>query len=202
MGIRKVSGPPYKSVMILEGLITTTDAAGGIHLAPMGPTVDGPDVRSFLLRPFPTSSTYKNLVRSGEGVLHVTDDVLLMAKAAVGHPVELSYRKAEKVAGYLLRDHCRAFEFRVTSTDASRERVHLTAEVVQGHRGREFFGFNRAKHAVLEAAILATRFHLLPADEIDGEFARLRKIVDKTAGPAEREAMAFLESVRAARATS
>jgi uncharacterized protein len=187
--------------MILEGLITTTDPLGQIHLAPMGPSVDGPEVRSFLLRPFPTSSTYKNLARSGEGVLHVTDDVLLMAKAAVGAPVELAYRKAEMVTGYILKDFCRAFEFRVTKADASRERV-LTAEVVLGHRGREFFGFNRAKHAVLEAAILATRLHLLPGDEIGREFRRLAAIVDKTAGPAEREAMAFLESVRAARATS
>jgi hypothetical protein len=53
-------------------------------------------------------------------------------------------------------------------------------------------GFNRAKHAVLEAAILATRTHLLPADQIRDEYARLQIIVDKTAGPREREAMALL----------
>ena len=70
------------------------------------------------------------------------------------------------------------------------------------HRGmrREFLGFNRARHAVLEAAILATRTHLLPADQIRAEFARLQVIVDKTAGPREREAMALLsEYVRTAR---
>src|SRR2546422_4374937 len=44
----------------------------------------------------------------------------------------------------------------------------------------------------LEAAILATRTHLLPADQIRAEFARLQVIVDKTAGPREREAMALL----------
>jgi hypothetical protein len=62
------------------------------------------------------------------------------------------------------------------------------------HRGvtREFMGFNRAKHAVLEAAILATRTHLIPAEQIRDEFARLQVIVDKTAGPREREAMALL----------
>jgi len=62
------------------------------------------------------------------------------------------------------------------------------------HRGvnREFMGFNRAKHAVLEAAILATRTHLLPADQIRDEYARLQIIVEKTAGPREREAMALL----------
>ena len=65
---------------------------------------------------------------------------------------------------------------------------------------REFLGFNRARHAVLEAAILATRTHLLPADQLRTEFARLQVIVDKTAGPRELEAMALLsEYVRTAR---
>ena len=64
--------------MILEGLVTTTDADGTPHLAPMGPT-RGRRLRSLLLRPFPTSNTYRNLVRHGEGVFHVTDDVLLIA---------------------------------------------------------------------------------------------------------------------------
>jgi hypothetical protein len=62
------------------------------------------------------------------------------------------------------------------------------------HRGtrREFNGYNRAKHAVLEAAIYATRLHLLPRDFIDSEMKRLQVIVDKTAGPHELEAMALL----------
>ena len=69
------------------------------------------------------------------------------------------------------------------------------------HRGfrREFLGFNRARHAVLEAAILATRVHMLPAEQIREEFARLQVIVDKTAGPREFEAMALLtEHIRRA----
>ena len=50
---------------------------------------------------------------------------------------------------------------------------------------------------VLEAAILATRTHLIPADQIREEFAKLQTIVDKTAGPREQEAMALLtEHVR------
>jgi hypothetical protein len=56
------------------------------------------------------------------------------------------------------------------------------------------FGFNRAKHAVLEAAILATRTHLIPPAEIEKEFERLRVIVNKTAGPQETEAFALLEA--------
>jgi uncharacterized protein len=58
---------------------------------------------------------------------------------------------------------------------------------------REFFGFNRAKHAVVEAAILATRTAFLPPEEIRGEFARLAVLVEKTGGPREHEAFEFLE---------
>jgi hypothetical protein len=45
---------------------------------------------------------------------------------------------------------------------------------------------------VLETAIYATRLHLLPRPFILEELARLQVIVDKTAGPAEFEAMALL----------
>jgi hypothetical protein len=74
-------------------------------------------------------------------------------------------------------------------------------EMAVVHHGmrREFIGFNRARHAVLEAAIYATRMHLLPRAFIESELARLQVIVDKTAGAHELEAMALLtEHVRSA----
>jgi|SRR5579883_905453 len=180
--------------MILEGLVTTTDPDGSPHLAPMGPRV-GPRMDRFTLRPFPTSTTYQNLVRAGEGVLHVTDDVLLLARAAVGPVVPFpAIRQAERVRGFVLTDACRSYEFKVKSIDPTGQRVTIEAEVVWAGTVREFFGFNRAKHAVLEAAILATRLHLVPRAEVEAEYRKLRVIVDKTGGPAEFEAMAFLET--------
>jgi hypothetical protein len=59
-------------------------------------------------------------------------------------------------------------------------------------RNRDFFGFNRGKHAVVEAAILATRVALLPKDSILAEFDRLRILVEKTGGQPEHEALALL----------
>ena len=188
--------------MILEGLVTTLDCDGSPHLAPMGPRVEA-DFRRFTLRPFPTSNTYRNLVRHREGVLHVTDDALLLAKAAIGAvgtfpPV----RPAERVRGVILADACRHFEFVVTSIDDSTERVTVEAEVVHSGRTRDFFGFNRAKHAVVEAAILATRLHIRPLAEVAAEFAKFRVIVGKTGGPDEHAAMDLLEAkLRDAEAT-
>jgi hypothetical protein len=181
--------------MVLEGLVTTRDAGGGPHLAPMGPHVPAADFDRFLLRPYPTSRTYHNLCTHAEGVLHVIDDVLLLAQAAIG-PVEPqpAYTPAAHVRGWVLADACRAYEFRVQSIDASQERVRIEAAVVHVHRLRDWFGFNRAKHAVLEAAILATRTAFLPAEQIAAEYARLAVIVDKTGGPQEHAAFDLLRT--------
>jgi hypothetical protein len=76
--------------------------------------------------------------------------------------------------------------------DDREERTTIEVEVVHGARQRDFFGFNRAKHAVVEAAILATRLHLIPAAEIAAEFRRLAILVEKTGGPLEHEAFQIL----------
>jgi hypothetical protein len=178
--------------MILEGIVTTVDADGRVNIAPMGPHVDAAMER-FVLRPFQTLRTYQNLKIRGEGVLHVSDDVLLLAKAAVGAVEPLPpLGPAHEVAGYVLQEACRYYEFRVERMDESQERVRIDARVVHTGRLRDFFGFNRAKHAVVEAAILATRAHLLARQDIESEFTRLSLLVEKTGGPREHEAFAFL----------
>ena len=177
--------------MILEGVVTTVSPDGAVNVAPMGPRVDEA-MRRFTLRPFNTSQTYLNLRAHGEGVLHITDDVLLIAQAAVGRLDPPPLVPATRVRGWTLADCCRWFEFRVISMDDRQERVTIEAEVVERGWVRDFFGFNRAKHAVLEAAILATRVAILPRAEIDADMKRLAVIVDKTAGPREKAAFQFL----------
>ena len=58
--------------------------------------------------------------------------------------------------------------------------------------GREFLGLNRARHAVLEASILASRARRLAPEHVSAELGRLQVLVDKTAGPREREAMDYV----------
>jgi uncharacterized protein len=187
--------------VILEGLVTTRSPQGAMHLAPMGPRVDA-EMRRFLLRPFPTSQTCRNLLAHPEGVLHVTDDALLLARAAIGAadpPPE--HRPASAVGGFVLTGACRAYEFRVHAVDDREERVRIDCEVVRAERLRDFFGFNRARHAVVEAAVLATRTHLLDLDEIEAEYRKLAVVVGKTGGPDERAAMDLLtEHLRRVRA--
>jgi hypothetical protein len=185
--------------VILEGIVTTLAADGAMNVAPMGPHLAVPyrldlGVR-FELKPYQTSTTYANLTACPEGVLHVHDDVLLLARAAVGQVIPLpATRTAVKVRGQVLSDSCRAYEFVIAERDDSGPRVRLVAEIVHAHQLREFFGFNRAKHAVVEAAILATRTAFLPREQIMAEYERLAVLVQKTGGEREMEAFTFLQT--------
>jgi uncharacterized protein len=178
--------------MILEGIVTTLNPDRSVNISPMGPQVDS-DMESFVLRPYQSSTTYRNLKRTGEGTLHVTDDVLLLAQAAVGQPDPLPPMiDAAAIDGVILADACRWYAFRVESVDDRNDRTEIIVRVVDHGTFRDFFGFNRAKHAVVEAAILATRISFLPAEEIKREFERLASPVNKTGGPREIEAFEFL----------
>lgn len=179
--------------MILEGIVTTQNADGGVNISPMGPLVDDSMTR-LVLRPYRTSKTYQNLKRSRSGILHVTDDVEMLARAAVNRfeqPPELL--ELDSSLGFVLAGACRWYAFRVRTLHDRTERTTIECDVVERGWLRDFFGFNRAKHAVIEAAILATRVALLPEEHIRNEMKRLSVLVDKTAGPQERRAFAFLD---------
>lgn len=185
--------------MIVEGIVTTRNVDGTVNIAPMGPVVSS-DWRRLELRPFSTANTCGNLLREKAGVFHVTDDCELLARAAIDQfaaPPALA--EIESFPIPRLADTCRWYTFRVASIDATGPRVRLECEVESFGKVRDFLGFNRAKHAVLEAAILATRTHLVTADFLRGEFDRLRVIVEKTAGDQERRGFAVLEEFVQAR---
>jgi uncharacterized protein len=185
--------------LILEGIVTTLNEDGTANISPMGPRVDEA-LGQFVLRPYRSSTTYRNLKRTGRGVFHVTDDVEMIAQAAVGdlHPLPGMFSVPE-VEGRILAGACRWYALQVAALDDRNEPAEIMCEVTAAGRLRDFFGFNRAKHAVLEAAILATRTEFLPAAEILLEFERLVVPVRKTGGPAEQRAFAFLHDYVRAR---
>jgi hypothetical protein len=72
-------------------------------------------------------------------------------------------------------------------------RPRFRCRIVHTAMHRAFMGFNRAQAAVLEAAILSTRLHMLPPEKIISEMSYLRIAVSKTAGTAEEEAWGWIE---------
>jgi hypothetical protein len=181
--------------VILETIVTTVAEDGAVNCAPMG-VEWGED--TIILKPFLETATYRNVLATRAAVVNLVDDVRVFARAAISNP-QYPTVPAVVIQGVVLADCCSWREVEVRSIDSTPPRSRIETAVV--HRGsrREFIGFNRARHAVLEAAIHVTRLHLLPRAFIDSELARLQVIVDKTAGPQEIEAMMLLtEHVRSA----
>ena len=181
------------AAVIIETIVTTVAGDGTVNCAPMG-VEWGTD--AIVLKPFLETVTYRNVLATGAAVVNLIDDVRVFARGAISNP-QYPTLPAVAVRGVVLADCCSWREVAVRSIDSTPPRSRIETAVV--HRGtrREFLGFNRARHAVIEAAIYVTRLHLLPREFIESELARLQVIVDKTAGAEEIEAMALLtEHVR------
>ncbi len=174
--------------MIIETIVTTMDPAGAINFAPMG--VEWGEER-IVLKPFLETTTYRNVTATGVAVINLTDDAMLFAQGAISSP-QFPWIPAAVVRGAVLEAACSWREIEVESIDSTPPRSRIVTRVRHTGARREFLGFNRARHAVLEAAILATRTHLLPREQIAEDLSRLQVIVDKTAGPREQDAMAML----------
>jgi uncharacterized protein len=181
--------------MIVETVTTTINPDGTVNCAAMG--VEWAD-EEIVIKPYRATRTLRNLRATGAAVVNLTDDILLFAQAALEDPHPPT-RPAAVVHGAVLADACSWREVTVGAIDGTGPRAHVATRVVGRGTGREFIGFNRACHGVLEASILASRARRLPAGEVRAELERLTVLVDKTAGPRERAAMdCVLAHVRAA----
>jgi hypothetical protein len=174
--------------MIVETVTTTRNPDGTVNCAAMG--VEWGE-QAIVIKPYAGTRTLRNLRATRAAVVNLTDDILLFAQAALDDPRPPT-RPAASVAGDVLADACSWREVAVEAIEDGGPRARVLTRVVDRGRGREFVGFNRACHAVLEASILASRVRRLPAEHIRDELARLAVLVDKTAGPREREAMDYV----------
>ena len=181
--------------MIIEGLLTTVRPDGSPHVAPMGPVVND-ELTQWTLRPFQSSSTFQYLTAVPHAIFHVVDDVLPVVQAALGQTVDLGY-SPHPDGGWIIDSACHWYRLEVVQVDQSSARSEIQAAVKGQGALRPFWGWNRAKHAVLEATILATRLHLAGKAVIQDDLAKLAVAVEKTAGRREREAwelvLAYIE---------
>jgi|BEDMetMinimDraft_2_1075160.scaffolds.fasta_scaffold05921_2 hypothetical protein len=176
---------------IRECVVTTLTADGRPHLAPLGLIADA--AGGWIAAPFHPSQTLTNLRATPELTVSLTDDVRIIAGLLTGRRdwplLPARHLRPPRLAAALAHEECRV---RAVTEDALRPRFHL--EVVHREAHAPFGGFNRAQAAVIEAAILFSRRHLLPRAEIEAELVRLTPLVEKTAGPRESEAWAWLRA--------
>ena len=180
------------SERIFETVITTCSLLGAVHIAPMGVRYEADDV---VLKPFRPSQTLDNLVATRTAVLNVITDVRVFAGCVTGRrswptlPVPAANGAfAARLAGAHSHVLLHVGEIR---DDAQRPTLRLLRVHEAQHSA--FPGFNRAQAAVIEGAVLASRLHLLAREKIESEMAYLQIAIDKTAGPHEREAWAWLQ---------
>jgi len=176
--------------MITETIVTTMNERGQANFAPMGVTIGDGEI---LIRPYRDSATFRNLLTTGAAVVNVTDNVLLFAESAVANPQFPAF-PAELVRGVVLRDACSYYECAVVNAETGPERASFGCRILKKGILREFIGFNRAKNAIIEAAILATRVRFLGPEAVLEEYRRLSEIVRKTGGEQEARAMHYLHA--------
>ncbi len=185
--------------MIFETVVTTRAADGRAHIAPMGVRHEGERV---VLAPFRPSATLDNVLASGCAVVNRVDDVRIFAGCLTGRR-DWPVAPAQRVAGVRLEAALGHVEVDLEWVEDDPVRPRLFCRPVLEAAHAPFRGFNRAQAAVIEAAILVSRLHMLPADKVDAEIGYLRIAVDKTAGPRELEAWGWLmERVAAHRAAA
>jgi hypothetical protein len=177
--------------VIVETVVTTLDETGTPNFAAMGVAWGE---TTLTIRPFTNTRTYRNLLRTEQAVVNVTDDVLVFTKSALSR-VSFPWFPASAVDGAVLEDTCSWREVRMLPTARTGDgevRVDVVTTVVGGGTLRPFAGLCRAKHAVVEAGIIASRLRFIGLDAARRELERLATLVQKTGDAAEREAMDFV----------
>jgi len=173
-------------------VVTTTGPDGVVNCAAMGVHWGEEEL---VFWPFDETRTLRNLRGHGEAVVHLTDDVLLFVEAALGHP-RPAMHPATVIDGSVIGDANAWREVIVTEITATADdtpRSEVRARVVASGTGaRQPLGLCRARHAAVEASILASRLKWLGAEHVRAELTRLQELVDKTAGPRERAAMDYV----------
>lgn len=175
--------------MIYETIVTTLNADGSVHIAPMG-------VRRkddfYLVAPFKPSITLENIDRTGTTVINLTDDVRVFAGCITGRRYDWPTRPTEQIDGQRLDVALSHLELQVERKEDDEMRPVFYCRLVHEATHAPFRGFNRAQAAVLEAAILASRLDRLSPVKIAREIEYLGIAIDKTAGRREREAWDWL----------
>jgi hypothetical protein len=176
--------------LIREAIVTTVNAHGEPHLAPLGLIAEGEE---WILAPFHPSTTLDNLREAPFAVANFTDDVRVFAGCLTGRR-DWPLTPAAIVAAPRLATSLSHLELVVFDVREHPLRPRFVCRVAHRASHAPFEGFNRAQAAVIEAAVLVSRLHLLPRAEIEADLTRLEIIVEKTAGPAEAEAWSWLKA--------
>jgi hypothetical protein len=144
---------------IRESIVTTLNVDGSAHIAPLGLIEQVPYL---VVAPFHPSRTLDNLRREPVACVSYTTDVRVFAGCVSGRCAGWPLVKADCLPGWRLADCLAHAELEVIDTVDDPLRPRFVCDVAHEATHGPFRGFNRAQAAVVEAAILVSRLHMLP----------------------------------------
>ncbi len=174
--------------MIQEIIVTTTNEDGSTHIAPMGIREES---ELIVIAPFKPSATLENIQRNKTAVINRIDDVRVFAGCLTGRK-DWPLAPTEKIKEHRLEGALSHLELGLERFEDDELRPRFYCKQVIEVTHKPFQGFNRAQSAVLEAAILVSRLHMLTEEKIEQELEYLMIAIDKTAGENEIVAWGWL----------
>ena len=154
-----LDGFGFEEGQIFETVVTTLNLDGSVNAAPMGVIRTGRE--TIEVRPYKTSSTYRNLSSHSEVCVNVTDDPSLFLVTAFKEE-DLRGFEVPSLEGFRLRDADACIFISVRDIDDSGDRGCFTCNVDSvevGEAGPR--PFNRGRAQAIEAVIHATRIEHL-----------------------------------------
>lgn len=173
---------------VLETILVTCNSQGVPFIAPFGLQAAG---GGWLMTPFRPSQAIDNLCAVPFATACAVEDVRVFAGCVTGRrnwpTVPALQIPGQRLAGAVSHMELRVERF---EDDAMRPRFHLALVHEAVHA--PWRGYNRARSAVIEGALLVARLSVLERDRVERSMEWLAKAVDKSGGAAEHEAWNWL----------
>ena len=174
---------------VRETIVTTKNEDNTIKVSPLGIYINNDELR---IKPFSPSASLDNILRNRSGVINYTDDVRIFASCVIKKKINIEFIEAVKVDCSFLKNAISHTEFVIDKVVESDTRPTIICKPVHEETHNFFYGFNRAKSAVIELCILASRLGIIDDKKIQREIEYLKIAISKTAGKNEIEAWHWL----------
>ncbi|NQE05554.1 hypothetical protein C5S32_06755 [ANME-1 cluster archaeon GoMg1] len=186
---------------ISEVIVTTKSASGEPNAAPIGIitiTNEDENENKYFVKLYKGSKTLSNVQETNKLAANVTDDTVLFVKAAFEPLAESQFSLfygfpvLKEANSWILFDCA----FSEKKAESGNFLFQLTPIAVKTNR-KEVKAINRGLNAVIEAAIIATRYAIMENEQDRAEREKLMalyaRIVEKCGGRREKEALEILQ---------
>ena len=161
--------------MILETIVSTVNKKRKVNFAPFGIKKKS---KNIIISPYIPSITLQNLRDNNCAVINYVDDASFYVNCILGNK-KFKKKRTQIIDGFFLENSLSYDEVIVKKVIEDSLRPSFICEVVKSVSKKRYDGHNRAKAAIIEACILASRVKLLKKKKILDELNNLSKGVKK-----------------------